>query len=350
MSKRSLIVIAVCYSVWIAAVIAKAFPDPQCTDFYPLWIGSRALLAGTDPYSAAVSHTLQQSWSVAQTHQVAACVAYPLPWLLLISPLAMLPLSWAGPLWFALSLTLLLGGLWLLGNEIEETVWREGVLLAPLLFYPIFHAAVIKTASVAILGIVALMLWADRKEHRVLCGILMALSLCKPQVSLVFVGYLILRQLRGDKLTLISFMAAGFFSFGGSLIVHPGWVGSWLAVLKVYLENAVTFSLLPQGLFAAAVLLLRRVPALAQLSLLQTVLFPACDLYSALPLGIGWLTLKGGCAPLVACSWLAPLLYEHPNNLGAIWGFVILPYLLSALLVQAPNQPFSCSCFSRASR
>jgi hypothetical protein len=351
MSKRGVIAIAVCYAVWIGALVAKGFPDPQCTDFYPLWIGSRALLAGTDPYSAEVCHTLRQSWSVAQTTNVAACVAYPLPWLLLISPLAMLPLSWAGPLWFGSSLALLLGGLWLLGDEVGDGVGKEALQLLPMLFYPVFHAVMIKTASVAVLGMVALMLWADRKEYRLLCGVLMAVSLCKPQVSLLFVAYILVRRFKRDRLTVLSFMVSGLVLLGLSLLLQPGWIRGWLAAVETWQREATIFSLLPEGAAVAALLFLRKAPALTRVALLQIVIFPANDLYSTLPLAVGWLTL-GGWAPLVvsSCSWLAPLLFQHPNNLGTIWGFAVLPYLLSVLAATAPNQPFRYSSSSRASR
>jgi hypothetical protein len=163
MSKRNKVLLGGCFVFWLAALVYCSFPDAQYTDFYPLWFGMRALLAGQDPYSASVCNALRESWLVVRTHQVSAVVAYPLPWLVFLAPFALLPLSWAGPLWFVLSVGLALTGLWLLTNEVCQERPQKLLFLLPVLSYPLFHASVIKTSSVLVLGITALLLWADKK-------------------------------------------------------------------------------------------------------------------------------------------------------------------------------------------
>jgi hypothetical protein len=316
----------------VQAGIHKSFPDSQYTDFYPLWFGTLALLTGQDPYSASVSHALRESWLVAQTHQVAAVVAYPLPCLVFLTPLAMLPLSWAGPLWFVLSVGLALTGLLLLTNEAYRERSQKQLFLVPLLSYPLFHAAVIKTSSVLALGIIVLMLWADCKRYRVFCGIITVLALFKPQMSLFFVGYTLLHQFRRDKLKIGAFLFGCLIFWGGTLLIQPGWVQVWLKVLKIYVRDSVNISLLPQGLVAVAVMFLLRAPALTQLALLQTVIFPVNDIYSTLPLIIGWLNLNSNYTALgVAMAWIAPVIYTSLNNLNTIWALIILPYVFFAL-------------------
>jgi hypothetical protein len=129
----------------------------------------------------------------------------------------------------------------------------------------------------------------------------------------------------------------GFLVFwGGTLFVQPNWVQAWLQVLAQYLRDSVNFSLLPQGLAAVAVMFLLRAPVLAQLALLQVVIFPANDIYSTLPLIIGWLSLNSNYTALgVAMAWVAPMIYPFPNNLGTIWALIILPYVLFALFLKA---------------
>ena len=335
MSKRDHVFIGICYLLWVALLVPSSFPDPQYTDFYPLWFGAHALLAGQDPYSAGVSSALRESWLVVRTHQVSAVVAYPLPFLVLLAPLAMLPLSWAGPLWFALSVGLALTGLWLLTREICTERSQKFLYLLPIVSYPLFHAAVIKTSSVLVLGILALMVWADRRNHRVLCGILMVLALCKPQMSLVLVGYTLLHRLRREKLTLGVFLSGCLIFWGWTFFIQPDWVQVWLKVLKLYMRNSVNVSLLPQGLLAVALLFLLRAPALTQLALLQTVIFPVNDIYSTLPLIIGWVSLNSNYSALgAAIAWAAPAYYVFPNNPDTIRALIIVPYVLSALYVK----------------
>ena len=334
-SKRAQVLLGGCYVLWFAALIHRSFPDAQYTDFYPLWFGMHALLAGQDPYSASVCSALRESWSVVQTHQVSAVVAYPLPWLVFLAPLAMLPLSWAGPLWFVLSVAIALTGLWLLTNEYYKEHSHKLLFLLPILSYPLFHAAVIKTSSVLVLGITALMLWSDKKRYQVFCGIVMVVALCKPQMSLVLVGYVFLRHLRRDKLTLGVFLIGCLILWGGTLFIQPNWVLAWLKVVEIYLHESVNYSLLPQGFAAVAVLFLLRAPVLTQLALLQVVIFPANDIYCTLPLIFGWLSLNSNYAALgVAMAWIAPLIYPFPNNLATIWALIILPYVLFALYLK----------------
>jgi hypothetical protein len=336
MSKRDKVLLGGCFVFWFAALVYCSFPDAQYTDFYPLWFGMRALLAGQDPYSASVCNALRESWLVVRTHQVSAVVAYPLPWLVFLLPLALLPLSWAGPLWFVLSVGLALTGLWLLTHEVCQERPQKLLFLLPVLSYPLFHASVIKTSSVLVLGITALLLWADKKNYRVLCGLAMVVALCKPQMSLVFAGYVLLRHLRRDKRILGVFLIGFLVFWGGTLFIQPNWVQAWLQVLAQYLRDSVNFSLLPQGLAAVAVMFLLRAPVLAQLALLQVVIFPANDIYCTLPLIIGWLSLNSNYTALgVAMAWVAPMIYPFPNNLGTIWALIILPYVLFALFLKA---------------
>ena len=91
--------------LWLAAVCYRCFPDPQGTDFYPLWIGAQELLHGGDPYGKETAELLRNTWLVKlKGVQVADVIGYPLPVLLLITPLTIFPLEIAVYVWFALLL------------------------------------------------------------------------------------------------------------------------------------------------------------------------------------------------------------------------------------------------------
>jgi hypothetical protein len=86
---------AIVFCLWLSLVYFQAFPDPQGTDFFPLWVGAQEIVKGGNPYAPATLESLRKNWSVAQLLHVSDAIAYPLPVLVLIAPLTILPLELA---------------------------------------------------------------------------------------------------------------------------------------------------------------------------------------------------------------------------------------------------------------
>ena len=66
---------AIGFSFWLSVVYFLAFPDPQGTDFYPLWVGAQAIVNGSNPYAPPTTELLRKSWSVTKFLHVSDVVA-----------------------------------------------------------------------------------------------------------------------------------------------------------------------------------------------------------------------------------------------------------------------------------
>src|SRR3990172_11767094 len=100
--------------IWILLSIASYFvlviPRQYLFDFYPRWEGSRAVLAGENPYSPEVSWRIQENifGRRQEPSEIVQHYVYPatLTWILL--PFWVLPYPFAISLWLGLQLLLLL--------------------------------------------------------------------------------------------------------------------------------------------------------------------------------------------------------------------------------------------------
>jgi len=312
-------------AVWSAVVFFHAFPDPQGTDFYPLWLGTQVLMAGDNPYSPATAELLRSTWLVKRTVQVADVIGYPLPVLMLLTPLTVLTLDQAILVWFAL----LLISIGLFAAAFDKKV---SVFLIPLLFLPTFHALLIKTSTILWMGLIGLLMVAIKNKMSSTIGLCIALLPGKPQVGLIFAMAAVIWSIKENNRTvLVSALFWTLALWGGSLLVQPAWPLEWWRALGAYREQVMLIWLLPQGIVLP--LFSRSLSWFAVAAAIQVVAFPHNDIYSSLPLLVGWMEIGGWLAWLgVICSWLATLLYQNPNNPLALWMTVLLPYCTAALI------------------
>jgi hypothetical protein len=330
---RAVLVVCLICS-WLIAFASVSFPDPQGTDLYPVWWCSSALLDGRSPYDPQVARGLRESWEVAQRGvNVAAVCAYPLPFYLVMSPLALGSLPVALVVW---CLPLLIYPPVM--GMVAPVQRRMSAALLPFAFYPVFHAATLKTSSLLWNILPALLLVALRTGRNGIAGALLALFPAKPQSAALFSVWALPHTLR-TTVGRRSFAAGVFLLWILPTLLWPSWPSEWIGTLRSYANDASLASIFPPLLLTAtalvAALLCARRSTFAAAALLQMLLFPINDLYCGLPLLYVWLLVPPSVAlPGVACSWLIPLVYEHPNNLEALITFILLP-LLAALGVDA---------------
>jgi hypothetical protein len=304
---------------WLALFILQGTPDPLGTDFYPLWLGGRLLLAGQNPYSAEVRNHLVQHWPVPFA---AAGILYPVPALLAALPFALLPLAIAVPLWVGF-------GLATAGSAITLRPDWKAQIATLLLFMPLYRTALMKQATLIWLGLAVIMLLAIRARQLPLAGLCMAVLPAKPQTGLLFALAAAAWAVREDRRLLL--WAAGWAIpiWGGAFLVRPNWIQEALDAVALNAVIVSPQSVLPFGL--ALVLVSWRLPWYAIVAAAQVVLFPLTDLYSASPLLLGWIAIGGPLAWVGAgVSWLWPLLGAS-NSVPALWVFVLLPYSVCAL-------------------
>jgi hypothetical protein len=307
-------------ALWLFLIWAWQPLDRLGTDFFPIYYAAGALARGHDPYGAVVGEHLQRVWSVPFA---SAGNAYPLPVLLVAWPLTLLPLPLAVALWASVGSA---------GAFASVCIRSEWLKLLPILilFMPLHRAIVVKQATLIWFALVVLLLLAMRRRQAILVGLAIAMLPAKPQAGLLFALAGCIWAWREQRRALI--WAAGFAAviWGLSFALYPSWVPDWLASVRRYNDIVAPPSLLPGGLLLP--LLAWGLPWWARLAMLQVVLFPITDTYSALPLLLAWIGIGGplGLAG-AAVSWLGVLL-GLPNSLGTFWLVIMAPLMFAAAI------------------
>lgn len=289
--------------------------DGLGTDFYPLYRAGRALLAGENPYGAALTAHFVQVWHVPYA---AAGFAYPLPAVVGVWPIVLLPLPVAIVVWVVVGVVGVVGAIGL------QAQWRVLVWL-PWCFLPLHGAVIMKQATLVWCALVVVMLFAMRGRRAGLVGLCVALLPAKPQVGLFFALAGVVWGWREGRSALVWMVGWVVVVWGGCFVVFPGWVGEWLASVVRYNQVVYGPSLLPWGL----VLLVAtwRLPWYARLGAAQVVFFPVIDVYSALPLLLTWVGVGGPLALVGSVvSWVG-VVVGLPNSIVSFWALILVPVI-----------------------
>jgi hypothetical protein len=232
-------------------------------DFIGRWNAAQYwLVRGVNPYDQQVSQATQRlSYGrLADTNrgEDLGDFLYPLPAMLFFGPFGLLPYSLARALWMTL-LELCLPALVLMGIRLAH--WKtSGPMLAALmlfsaLWYHGIRTVVVGNFSVVEAVLITAALLAIQRKQDLMAGILLALSLSKPQMSILLIPFIILWGLFARRWTLLlSTLLSSLVLIGISLILIPTWPILWLRQLVSYTSSAylgppveILARLLPRG-------------------------------------------------------------------------------------------------------
>lgn len=206
--------------------------QPGGNDFLARWMGARYwLIEGISPYDERVSLATQiviygRPADKEQGEDIAHFV-YPLPVMIFIAPFALFEYTVARALWMTL-LEVCMVFLIIMGFRLAE--WHVSpirlaiLLLLFLLGYYSFRSIILGQYAVLNATLVLLALLALRRKNDFVAGLLLALTLCKPQMVFLLIPFVLTwatSQRRWDVL-------GGFFGGGGvilaiSLMFLPDW-------------------------------------------------------------------------------------------------------------------------------
>jgi hypothetical protein len=292
--------------------------DKLGVDFFPLHWAGRRLLGGELPYGPDATNALAQVW---EAPFEAAGIAYPLPLLTVVLPLAPLPFPVANLIWTA-------AGFFLLALVIYRAASPvEGVLLL-LMFLPVSRAVGYGQATLIWCGLIALLLLAMQRRWWVIAGLCIVLLPLKPQTGLLFAVAGAVWAWNTERRALL--LAGGVGAVLGAVYwaVWPTWLIQWVEHLARYSTVVSPQLVLPWGLVLVAATW--RLPWWARLAALQFVLFPVSDLYSALMVLFCWVAVGGLPALLGAGVSVLWLILGLPNTTAVLWLLIIGPLALIA--------------------
>jgi hypothetical protein len=198
-----------------------------------------------------------------------------------------------------------------------------------------------QTSLLVTLAVLAAEAAYGRRRDR-LAGLLLALTLLKPQAVLLPVAWLLLRAARerrlGAPLVCVGLTVA---LWGGAVLISgPQIIDSWLAGLQTYSAKMFNRPLvfLPLGpllALLAGLLWWRhgRGDWLGALLLLNTLVYPLSVPYMAVALAVVVVRWRRDWAAYpLALSWLLPLLINMPERTPAAVALLVQAIALTALL------------------
>ncbi len=303
-------------------------------DSYPLYFGARAWLDTGSAYNLDVAVDPKALYQVTNAETGAVSYpfatqmhpygnAYPLLAVLLMVPLATLPVRLASLLWLLLLVALLLGAL----RWAAASWWLIG-------FYPLLMALRLEQFSALIVAaqIVGLVAYQRRQQLAAapwIIGVACALMLTKPTQGLLLAVALLvlLRDWRALLLTLVLVL-------GLPTLLDWNWIGEWLVASRHYRE--VSQQLIPWWLLLFALPFALRRDWLPTLLIAQIALFPYPWIYTAAPLILcmlhdrrSWVVVLSSWAwMLVAVLFLGPLPRAAAEVIGICITIVLPLYWL----------------------
>jgi hypothetical protein len=349
-------------------------------DLYPRWVGTQAVLQHESPYS---QETRQKIWlAIYGSTEVPdgnffgfyyppAITTVLMPFVLLGIPVQIAASLWCAFLWALLSTMLVL---WIINFRHHE----HGLLLLPTLlisgwfFRPAFSNYFLgQYALFCILAAIASW-WMFKNNHPIWAGILAALSLVKPSLTIIPIGLLFVMNWQKPK-GLSAFIATSLLLYLPPTLLIGWWLPDFMKDIANYaLENSVGWSILDlmtmSGLFwlLTSIVLIglgihikNSLLAFASACALNAIFIPHTadyDLVAFIPLlvylGNRWLKEENGKKvsiffyfTLLWVPWLSlfafMLLARDSHTVESWYRFIWLAYppviLLSSVLTETPS-------------
>ena len=199
-------------------------------DFMSLWSGGKALALGLDPYDAAVWRPLRASYG--DTWLPDAICPFPAWTIVFFVPFSVVTTQMAGAVWMTLCEIALIAGVVLTAQALPWQDYQRYLVLLLVglaLFRPIFSAIANGQLAPMLFFLLALAFYLHRREHHFAAGVVLALQITKPNLTVFFVPLVaFILLVRQDWRTLAGLVAGGFGLVALSWLVLPGWFLPWL--------------------------------------------------------------------------------------------------------------------------
>lgn len=247
----ALLLLLVACSLWQMHVHNRIM-QPSYSDLVTRWVGTRAALAGSDPYSADVLREIQRAYyghyplTAADPDAAQQTFLYPAHIVLLLAPLA--HFEWGTARWIFLSVTLLLLmlGFWACIEMFppNKTRWATGFLLLLAVFnWPVLWGLRLQQPTLLIAAFVFLACFCLSRGMGSVAGILFALATVKPQIVFPVLAWLLCWAIVHRVWSLlISFPVTLAVLLLWTERLVPHWISHWRASLRGYANLTDTAS------------------------------------------------------------------------------------------------------------
>jgi hypothetical protein len=223
--------------------------EPGGNDFLARWMGAKSwLIDGLSPYDPEVSLRTQEIFygrpAVPEEGEDIAHFVYPLPAMIFFAPFGLLPYNEARAIWMTI-LEICLPLLTWVGLSI--TRWKPSrpmlvmLLVFSVIWYHGFRAIILGQFAIIEALLIAGGLLAIQRNQDGIAGILLALSISKPQMSFMLLPFVIFWAIsRRRWVLIISTLGTIVLLVGASIVLLPGWVLDWIQQVLSYPEYTTT--------------------------------------------------------------------------------------------------------------
>lgn len=216
-------------------------PYPGHNDFLPHWQGTYSFWReGISPYDdqTTLKTQMQMFGRPAEPGEDPNPFAYPFFYTYFLIPLTYFTYPWASAVWMVILEVCLIASMLLLLDlyQWRPKPWLLACLLVwVLLVYYAGRGLVLGQVSLAICLLQVLVLWLVVRGHDRAAGVVLAISVLKPQMGFLLVAFLLLWALRARRW---QFVGAFVVTFGllivTSFVLLPSWLTDWLNIVRLY--------------------------------------------------------------------------------------------------------------------
>lgn len=216
---------------------------PGGNDFLARWVGAHYwVVKGVNPYDPQVSLASQEMIygrpaDPTEGEDVAHFV-YPLPSMIFFAPFALVSYPVARAIWMTL-LEICLPALTLIGIQLAR--WKPSrrilliIMIFSLVWYHGFRSVILGQFAVIEAVLMTGALLAIQRRQDGLAGVLLALSIAKPQMSILLIPFVLLWAIRSKRRAIILWMLGSLaVLIGISLLLIPNWPLLWLQQMVDY--------------------------------------------------------------------------------------------------------------------
>ena len=240
----ALLVILIAAPLWELHLVNGIMPITY-NDLLPRLVGSRAALQGKDPYSPEVTKEIQRAYYGRPLAQILGgqnidpqTFDYPAYLVIFLAPLARSSAPAATLIFLCLAVPLLLVSFFLCDRFIsgDSHPGKSAlVALVALCSWPVMWGLRLQQLTLPVAALIFIACYLLAREQDIFAGILLALTMIKPQLVLPLLAWLLVwafgRRLWG-------FFASFALSFLLMLLcaykVVPGWFGHWIHQVRGY--------------------------------------------------------------------------------------------------------------------
>jgi len=217
--------------------------SPGGNDFLTRWVAANAWVReGINPYAPQVSLRAQEMIYGRPADPVSgedvANFAYPLPAMVFFAPFGLLPYTAARAVWMTI-LEISLPILVIIGARLARwnppTAILGLLMLFSVLWYHGFRAVVVGQFAVVEALLLAAALLAIQRKQDWLAGLLLALTVAKPQMAFLLAPFAVIWAASHRRWWVVV-SSLGFLALllGASLLLIPDWPVLWLRQLTEY--------------------------------------------------------------------------------------------------------------------